>query len=252
MQEQMDYQVTHPPLHANVDLSMLAISVVEARKRRFGGDYKGKELAWSLERDYFVVTVRSMDTPKLMFDAMCSLTDLNFEVLRGSVNSNGQWTIQKYSVRRIDGCKTLNEMEKESLVRSLKAAIERRQSHGLRMDIRTLDRPDLLLNMSKLFQQNGLSINKAEFAKQKELAVGTFYITDASSSSNVNVIDEQKLDAMHKKIGDGVFFENKNDCDCNTISPTHKRKSFFSMICSFGDAIWSHIKRLFRIFPRFR
>ncbi|KAH0468092.1 hypothetical protein IEQ34_003125 [Dendrobium chrysotoxum] len=252
MHEQMDYQVTPPPSHAKEDLSMLAISVVEASKRRFAGDYKGKQVAWSLERDYFVVTVRSRDTPKLMFDAMCTLTDLNYDVLRGSVSSNGRWAIQEYSVRRFDGCGMLNEVERQSLVRSLKAAIERRQPHGLRMEMRTLDRPDLLLDVSKVFQQNGLSINKAEFAKQKDMAVGTFYITDASSSSNVNAIDQQKLEAIHKAIGDGTFVEKKNDCECNTKSPAHKRWSLCSMICSFGGAIWSHIKRLFSIFPRFR
>ncbi|PKU64638.1 hypothetical protein MA16_Dca015899 [Dendrobium catenatum] len=227
MQEQMDFQVTTPPLHAHEDLSMLAISVVEAKRLR----------GHLIKRDYFVVTVRSRDTPKLMFDAISSLTNLNFEVLRGFVSSNGRWAIQKYFMRGLDGCTTLNEVERQSLVRSLKAAIERRQSHGLRMDMRTLNRPDLLLNVSKVFQKNGLSINKVEFAKQKDMAVGTFYITDASSSSNVVAIEQQKLEAMQKEIWNGIFFEKKNNCDCNITSPAHKRWSLYSMICSFGGAI---------------
>ncbi|KAI0524465.1 hypothetical protein KFK09_003835 [Dendrobium nobile] len=134
MIEQMDYdQVTPPPLHAQKDLSILAISVVEASKR-FGGDYKGKEVMWSFERDYFV---------------------------------------------------------------------------GLRLEMNTLDQPNLLLGVSKVFQQNDLSINKAEFTKEKDLALSTFYITDASSSSNADAIDQQKLEALHKEIGDGIFLERR-------------------------------------------
>ncbi|PKU61795.1 hypothetical protein MA16_Dca028681 [Dendrobium catenatum] len=53
-----------------------------------------------------------------------------------------------------------------------------------------------------------------------------------------------KQEAMHKEIGDGIFSEKKNDCECNIISPAHKRWSLYSMICSFEGAIWSHIKQL--------
>ncbi|KAI0498800.1 hypothetical protein KFK09_019693 [Dendrobium nobile] len=188
MQEQMDYQVTPPPLHAQEDLSMLAISVVEESKR-FGGDYKGKEVVWSHERDYFV----------------------------------------KYNVRWLDGCGTLNELERQSIVRSLKAVFERRRSHGLRMEMCTFDRPDLLSDMSKVFQQNNISINKAEFAKQKEMGVGTFYITNASSSSNVDAIDQRKLEAINKEIEVGIFLEKKNDSECNIVSPVHRRWCLYSI-----------------------
>jgi hypothetical protein len=42
-----------------------------------------------LEKGYSVVTVRCKDRPKLLFDTVCTLTDMQYVVFHGSVDTEG-------------------------------------------------------------------------------------------------------------------------------------------------------------------
>ena len=41
------------------------------------------------DKDYSVVTIQSKDRPKLLFDTLCTLTDMQYVVFRASVNVEG-------------------------------------------------------------------------------------------------------------------------------------------------------------------
>ena len=47
-----------------------------------------------LERGYFVVTVQCKDKPKLLFDIVCSLTDMEYVVFHATIDSQGPQTFQ--------------------------------------------------------------------------------------------------------------------------------------------------------------
>lgn len=48
------------------------------------------------DRDYSVVTIRSKDRPKLLFDAVCTLTDMQYVVFHGNVDAEGPEAYQVY------------------------------------------------------------------------------------------------------------------------------------------------------------
>ncbi|PKU63365.1 ACT domain-containing protein ACR4-like [Dendrobium catenatum] len=203
------------------------------------------------DKDYLVVNVRSSDRPKLMFDIVCVLTDLDYDVFHGSINTDGSIAIQEYFVRHMNKCTLLNEMERQSLVRSLAAAVERRMSQGLKVEVRTLNHQGLLSNMRRVLKENSLSLDKALFFKEKDIAVGTFYITDSSSSTiDTNNIDQQRLEALCNEIGGDIVFEKKNNCSIE--SPVRRRRNLFSMFYTLGRSLWSHIKRFFSNFSFIR
>lgn len=46
------------------------------------------------EKDYSVVTVRCKDRPKLMFDIVCTLTDMQYVVFHATISSDGPYASQ--------------------------------------------------------------------------------------------------------------------------------------------------------------
>lgn len=46
------------------------------------------------ERGYSVVNVRSRDRPKLLFDTVCTLTDMNYVVFHAAISSQGPLAVQ--------------------------------------------------------------------------------------------------------------------------------------------------------------
>lgn len=108
------------------------------------------------EREYSVVSVRCKDRAKLMFDIVCTLTDMQYLVFHASISSDGSDALQvhvyidiksrskslpnsllltavsvnsqEYYIRHIDGCTLDNESEKERVIKCLEAAIRRRVS----------------------------------------------------------------------------------------------------------------------------
>lgn len=46
------------------------------------------------ERNYSVINVKCLDRPKLLFDAVCTLTDLKFVVSHATIDSSGPYVLQ--------------------------------------------------------------------------------------------------------------------------------------------------------------
>ncbi|KAH0874580.1 hypothetical protein HID58_071942 [Brassica napus] len=69
-----------------------------------------------LDKDYSVFTVRCKDRPKLLFDTVCTLTDMQYVVFHGSVDTEGTEAYQEYYVRHIDGSPVKSETAKQNLL----------------------------------------------------------------------------------------------------------------------------------------
>lgn len=50
----------------------------------------------NIEKDYTVITMRSKDRPKLLFDIVCTLTDMQYVIFHGMVNTG---KMEAYQVR---------------------------------------------------------------------------------------------------------------------------------------------------------
>ncbi|KAM0934867.1 putative [Protein-PII] uridylyltransferase [Dioscorea sansibarensis] len=149
------------------------------------------------ERDYTVVILRSKDRPKLLFDAVCTLTDMDYIVFHGTVNTGNEEAYQEYYIRHVDGSPIQSESDRKRMIQCLQAAIERRTSEGLELEIRAEDTVGLLSNITRIFRENGLWIRQAEISTENGEAIDTFYISEISG----NNVEAKTIESIKKQIG---------------------------------------------------
>uniref|UniRef100_A0A7N0UK86 ACT domain-containing protein ACR n=1 Tax=Kalanchoe fedtschenkoi TaxID=63787 RepID=A0A7N0UK86_KALFE len=80
------------------------------------------------DKDYSVVTIRCKDRPKLLFDTVFTLTDMDYVVFHANIDAEGPEAYQEYYIRHVDGSPVKSEAERQRVVQCLEAAIERRVS----------------------------------------------------------------------------------------------------------------------------
>ncbi|KAI3996811.1 hypothetical protein MKX01_041111 [Papaver californicum] len=127
------------------------------------------------EKGYTVVNVRCKDRPKLLFDTLCTLTDLECVVFHAAISSRDSIADQEYYIRKRDGCTLDSERERQRVRQYLVAAVERRVSNGVKLDVCTKNRVGLLSDITRVFRENGLSVSRAEISTRGEKAIGSFY-----------------------------------------------------------------------------
>ncbi|KAL2531764.1 ACT domain-containing protein ACR1 [Abeliophyllum distichum] len=197
------------------------------------------------ETGYSIVTVRSRDRPKLLFDTVCTLTDMQYIVFHAAISSKESIAVQEYYVRHRSGRPLDSEDEKHLVTQCLIAATERRISHGLKLDICTENRTGLLSDITRVFRENGLSITRAEIGTRGERAVGTFYVKD-TSGQNAN---PETLETVRREIGSTVVAVNKSlsspsQATTSRTSRNNSREIQERPRFSLGSLLWSHLERI--------
>ncbi|RYQ80945.1 hypothetical protein Ahy_Scaffold1g107008 isoform A [Arachis hypogaea] len=189
------------------------------------------------DKGYWVVNVRSRDRPKLLFDTVCVLTDLHYVVFHAAIRSKSSMAEQEYFIKHaVAGACLDEESERQKLILCLIAAIERRVSHGLRVDIRTKNRTGLLSNVTRVFRENGLSVSRVEIGTQGDNAVGSFFVTDCSGQQvNPNIAE-----LVRQECGGTVFTDHKSPYRVHETTNNLVAKP----IVSIGNMLWSQIERL--------
>ncbi|MBA0551771.1 hypothetical protein Golob_022637 [Gossypium lobatum] len=196
------------------------------------------------EKGYLVVNIRCRDRTKLLFDTVCALTDMQYVVFHAAISSKGTMADQEYFIRRQDGCSSNTQSEREKLAQCLIAAIERRESHGLRLDICTQNKMGLLSDVTRVFRENGLSITRVEIGTQGERATGTFHVTDASGHE----ADLRTVELVRQEIGgsvlrvyrspNGTSRASSSSISRNSSGEVEERAKF-----SLGNVLWSQLER---------
>ncbi|KAL5724419.1 ACT domain-containing protein acr6 [Ranunculus cassubicifolius] len=159
-----------------------------------------------VERDYTVVTMRSKDRPKLLFDTIFTLTDMEYVVFHGTVHTGRMEAYQEYYIRHVDGLPISSEAERQRVTQCLEAAIERRASVGLELELCTEDRIGLLSDITRVFRENSLCIKRAEISTKAGKATDTFHVTDVSG----NAVDPKIVDSLCRQIGETVLRVKRN------------------------------------------
>lgn len=149
------------------------------------------------DKGYTLVNLRCLDRPKLLFDAVCTLTDMQYVVYHGTIIADGPEAQQEYYIRHMDGDPISSEAERERLINCLEAAVSRRASEGIRLELCGDDRVGLLSDVTRIFRENGLSVTRAEVTTRGSQAVNVFYVTDASGGS----VKNETIEAVRKEIG---------------------------------------------------
>ncbi|KAL6661869.1 hypothetical protein ACP70R_001258 [Stipagrostis hirtigluma subsp. patula] len=180
-----------------------AVGGGEERSGRVKARAKAKVVVMDCtERRYTVVILRCGDRPKLLFDTLCALTDLQYVVFHGTVDAEGSdEAYQEYYIRHVDGHPVRSDAERIRLVRCLEAAVERRASHGLELEVRTEDRAGLLSEITRVFRENSLSIVSAAISTRDGVAEDTFCVSDAYG----NPVDGAAVDAVREQVGRAVL-----------------------------------------------
>ncbi|KAG8383008.1 hypothetical protein BUALT_Bualt05G0139200 [Buddleja alternifolia] len=183
-------------------------------------------------RDYSVVTIRCKDRPKLLFDIICTLTDMQYVVFHGNVDTDGPDAYQEYCIKHVDGSPVKSDAERQRVIQCLEAAIERRVSEGLKLELCTTDRVGLLSDVTRIFRENSLTVTRAEVTTRAGKAVNTFYVRDASGYP----VDPKIIDSIRQTIGPILHVKGCPE-ELNQESPTRflfgglfKSRSF----CNFG------------------
>lgn len=177
---------------------------------------------WS-ERGYSVVNVRCNDRPKLMFDIVCTLTDMQYVIFHATIDTDGSQAYQEFYIRHTDGTPISSEAERQRVIQCLQAAIERRASEGLRLELCTADRRGLLTEVTREFRENGLSITRAEVSTRGETAANVFYVTDSAGYP----VNPKVIEAVRQRIGLGSLKVKEPLISCK--APTARDLSFFSL-----------------------
>ncbi|KAG8087840.1 hypothetical protein GUJ93_ZPchr0010g9358 [Zizania palustris] len=189
------------------------------------------------ERDYTLVNVRCRDRPKLLFDTVCTLTDMRYVVFHGTVIADGSEAYQEYYIRHLNDIPIVSGDERDRLACCLEAAIERRNAEGLRLELCCEDRVGLLSDVTRIFREHGLSVTHAEVATRGARAANVFYVVDASSGEPVQV---QAVQAVRAEIGEQILFVRKDDVGSGgpKSPPTRRdagRRSLGNMIRSRSE-----------------
>ncbi|KAK2996303.1 hypothetical protein RJ639_026026 [Escallonia herrerae] len=157
------------------------------------------------EKGYSVVSVRCKDRSKLMFDIVCTLTDMQYVVFHATISSEGPHASQEYYIRHMDGC-TLDAVgEKERVTKCLEAAIRRRVSEGISLELCAKDRVGLLSEVTRVLRENGLSVTRAGVTTVGKKAMNVFYVRDASG----NPVNMKTIEGLRKEIGQRMLLNVK-------------------------------------------
>ncbi|CAI9092677.1 OLC1v1027988C1 [Oldenlandia corymbosa var. corymbosa] len=203
------------------------------------------------EKGYSIVTVSCKDRRRLMFDTVCTLTDMHYVIFHASVDSRDGFAFQEYFIRHADGCPLNTHAEKHRVKKCLKAAIQRRVCEGVRLELWATNRVGLLSDITRVLRENGLAVVRADVETQGEKAVNAFYVRDMSGSNDVDV--EFMLSSMRSQMGGphnnsilhlAVKHESTSTCSASSSSSgspdhhQHQRPRF-----SISDVLKSHIGR---------
>ncbi|EMS62614.1 [Protein-PII] uridylyltransferase [Triticum urartu] len=153
------------------------------------------------ERGYTLVNVRCRDRPKLLFDTVCTLTDMQYLVFHGTVIAEGSEAYQEYYIRHLDDGAAASDQAREQLRRCLEAAIQRRNTEGLGLELCCEDRVGLLSDVTRIFREHGLSVTHAEVATRGERAANVFYVVTASGMP----VQAPAVEAVRAEIGDEIL-----------------------------------------------
>ncbi|KQJ96009.1 ACT domain-containing protein ACR2 [Brachypodium distachyon] len=149
------------------------------------------------EKGYSVVNVECVDRPKLMFDTVCTLTDMQFNVFHASVSSQGPFACQEYYIRHKDGHMLDTADEKCLVVKGLKAAVERRTCEGVKLELCTEKKNvGFLSHITRVLRESGLTVTRADIAMDGDVTKNTFYVKDISG----NKIDMNAVESVRREL----------------------------------------------------
>ncbi|KAI9092033.1 hypothetical protein K1719_027968 [Acacia pycnantha] len=232
--------VTGEATHTDRRLHQLMCSDRDYDRDPFDDDFDGRprpnvDIVPCSEKGYSVVTIQCKDRPKLVFDTVCTLTEMEYVVFHGSIDAQGPEAYQEYYIRHADGSPVKSDAERQRLVQCIEAAIERRVSEGVTLELFTADRLGLLSDVTRIFRENSLDVTRAQVATKKGKAVNTFYVRGASRCP----IDSNSIESIRQIIGSNILKVKGVPIPANSGNPRFNFGGIFKSR-SFADLVKSY------------
>ncbi|KAK8488692.1 hypothetical protein V6N11_019856 [Hibiscus sabdariffa] len=148
----------------------------------------------------------------------------------------------EYYIRHIDGSPVKSDAERQRVTQCLEAAIARRVSEGLKLELRTTDTVGLLSDVTRIFRENGLTVTRAEVTTKAGKAVKHILCWRCIRVP----VDVKAIDSIRQVIGQTILKVKGNPEDIKPVSqesPTRflfgglfKSRSFvnFSLVRSYS------------------
>jgi hypothetical protein len=127
---------------------------------------------------YWMVTIKCKDRNKLFFDTVCTLSDLDYDVYHGAIDSDGALATQLYYIRPRYGDSTWDARKAVKLRVMLEAAIQRRFPKGLKVHIQQSSQ-HCLTDITVAWKNAGLWITRAKVRAYAENG-HTLYVMDSN------------------------------------------------------------------------
>ncbi|MFS7922227.1 putative ACT domain-containing protein ACR1-12 [Helianthus anomalus] len=70
-----------------------------------------------------VVTIRCTDRPRLLFDIIYTLIEMDYIVLHGYIKAERTKTFQEYCIRHVDGSAVKSDTERGNVIKCIRAAV---------------------------------------------------------------------------------------------------------------------------------
>ncbi|ONK55819.1 uncharacterized protein A4U43_C10F1300 [Asparagus officinalis] len=122
---------------------------------------------------------------------------MKYVVFHGTIDTDADRAHLEFYIRHLDGTPISSEAERQRVIQCLQAAIERRSSEGVKLELCTVDRQGLLADVTRTFRENGLSVTRAEVSTRDSTAVNTFYVTDSAG----HPVDRKTVASVIERIG---------------------------------------------------
>eukprot|EP00775_Hariotina_reticulata_P005371 gene5371-5606_t len=151
--------------------------------------------------NYWLVTIRCKDRNKLFFDTVCTLSDLNYDVYHGAIDSEGHMAVQLYYIRPRFGDFFWDSVKATKLRVMLEAAIQRRFPKGLKVHVFPPATgchlgQNWLADLTAAWKEAGLWITRAKVRAYTDHG-HTLYVMDANGQPP----DHRKVNAACQAIG---------------------------------------------------
>lgn len=148
---------------------------------------------------YWRVTIRCTDRPKLFFDTLCTLADLDYDVYHATASSNEGLAFQDFYIRPRFGDVKFQQKKADHLTYMLEASIRRRFPHGLKVIIVSADTIGLLSKLTAVMYDSGIAVSRAKVAASQDTNTcgHTFYVTDDAGEA----IDPDRVISAFCKAG---------------------------------------------------
>lgn len=148
---------------------------------------------------YWLVSITCKDRSKLLFDTVCTLADLDYDVYHATIDSEQDMAMQEFYVRPRLASNAWDNAQAERLKGMLESSIQRRFPKGLKVHVHSVDRFGCLAAITRELKSAGLTITRAKVKTyaSNNSSGHTFYVMDRNGGPP----DRSRVEAACFNIG---------------------------------------------------